>query len=145
MRTLVLFALWMTLAASGVAQQETAQPQDETEQPAVEQQPAPVESPYAAPKPGHPLDPADVQTLTRPAETSIPAAQRGGYGAPQVYMNYPYAYSDLGVYAGRPVFLYRRRVPLFFAPSLNPFGGAVVRRTPVQPFLPFLRPAPRPR
>lgn len=78
--------------------------------------------------------PDDLQILTGRAETSTPAAYRTGYSAPQVYMNYPYAYSTLGGYAGG-TFAYRRRVPLFGFGGVSPFtSGNFTRRTPQRPF-----------
>ncbi len=81
-----------------------------------------------------PVQRNDLQTLTSQPETSTPAAYRTGYGAPQVYMNYPYAYSTLGEYPGG-TFAYRRRVPLFGFGNVSPFGaGNFARRTPQRPF-----------
>lgn len=65
------------------------------------------QSQYAAPQLGHPLDPADVATLTGRAQTSVPAAYRvpyAPYAAPPVYFNYS------------------SRVPLFGTPMFSPLG-----------------------
>ena len=84
--------------------------------------------------PGPAERPNDLQVLTGKAETSVPAAQRTGYGAPQVYVNYPDASLGYG-YSMRPTFMYRRGAPLFFGPTLTPFhNGFVPRRTPARPF-----------
>jgi len=115
-------------AAQQAPQQQPETPRPDTVQPAAEQPPAPG----SAPKLGHPLDPEDVRVLTSKPETSIPAAERTGYGAPQVYMGYA------GAYGGVPMFNYRGGVPLFRGAGLSPFPvqfGFVPR--PFRPVGPF--------
>ena len=133
MKALILFCLGAFLTGSMVAQ--------ESQQPAPQVPPSsrvvgydqlnqPADTSDAA---NTAQRPTDLQLLTGRAETSVPAAQRSGYGAPQVYVD-PNASLGYG-YAMRPTFMYRRRAPLFFAPRLSPFNnGFVPRRTPVRPF-----------
>jgi len=63
--------LWLLLLAAPALFAQEASPKPST--------------PQTAPVLGHPLDPADVATLTGRSQTSVPAAYRTPYGTPQVY------------------------------------------------------------
>ena len=130
---LVVFSL-VTVAA---AQEAPKQPEEGPPQAAVEE----PQAPNAAPKLGHPLDPEDVRILTSRPQTSVPAAQRAGYGAPQVYVTAPLDGYGLGA---TPMFQYRSRVPLFNAPVLAPipFGFGTHFR-PTRPVVFFNPLSPR--
>lgn len=89
---LVVLLVALPLALSAQQTQyppvQPVQPEQPAQAEAPPEPPKEEPAPGAAPKPGHPLDPADVKTLTNKPETSLSPAQRAGY-PPQVYYYYP--------------------------------------------------------
>ncbi len=140
---LLILSLGVTVASAQQPKSQESQSESQTPSPTEPQpedsapapQPCPAEGTGAqpAPKPGHPLDPEDVRILTGRPITSVPAADRTGYGAPQVYLG---PTGQMGY--GFSMFRYNRRVPLFNAPFLAPLPiqfGFVPR--PIRPMGPF--------
>jgi len=128
MKRIALLAL-VLLAACCFAQQPTAPATDS----------AAPSSQYAAPVPGHPLDPADVAVLT--GKSSATYAAPANYAAPAVYLNGadryycewssgPFMRSRSGFFVSSgfghgSVFSLSRRPPFFFGghkPFLFGFG-----------------------
>lgn len=106
MRKLLLVVL--LLAGQSLLAQEPPPAQKPPEQTA----PAPAQ-PQAAPKLGHPLDPADVDVLT--GKNKAPASGAYGYSAtPYLYLNYPLGQAAYG--------------------SSRPFGNRSFASLPAMPF-----------
>lgn len=99
----------MLLVAVLSAWAQEAQPSPSAAPAPAAEEKQPADSRYKAPQPGHPLDPADVETLTRPPDTSVSAAQRAGSPV-QPYFYYPIEVPLFG----------RRSLPLGFRPGFVP-------------------------
>lgn len=116
MRKLFLVTLLLAVPWALLAQEAPAK----SGAPAAPPAPYPPASQYAAPQPGHPLDPADVATLTGRGQTSIPAVYRVPYGAPApAYFNYS------------------QPAPLFGNRRISAWGSAWVSPLGTQPFFFF--------
>jgi hypothetical protein len=133
----VLFLIVPALRAqqaetSGAPPQTAPQPAPETAQPAA-QAPATQDQLPAELRPGHPLDPADVDVLTGKRDRELAAARRsatpalaGGYGGNGYYGDYFWMNGRLGGTWDIPMLpLTRIANPFFFSPiSRRGFRGA---------------------